>query len=194
MATVWPKGLGNGMKPLARRSPSIVNSAWGVLFMWDGRAASLEAQALGPIAAPPEMNQPLDRLVRIAVRDPPTTSRCSRRLPAPGRSRRHGSRQAIATYERTIVSGAGAVRCLDRGRRSAISAAAKRGFALFNGQARGARSAMPAGISAMTVSTTSACPTPMKAAAGCCAHVLKMQHAFKTPGLREIARRGPVHA
>jgi cytochrome c peroxidase len=43
------KAMGNDMKALDRRSPSIINSAWGKLFMWDGRAASLEEQALGPI-------------------------------------------------------------------------------------------------------------------------------------------------
>src|SRR5262249_16166665 len=32
-----PKGVGHGMKQLARRSPTIVNAAYGEVFMWDGR-------------------------------------------------------------------------------------------------------------------------------------------------------------
>src|SRR3977135_1263567 len=31
-------GVGRGMAKLDRRSPTIINSAWGALFMWDGRA------------------------------------------------------------------------------------------------------------------------------------------------------------
>src|SRR6267378_2506896 len=58
-----PKGVGHGMKQLGRRSPSIVNAAFGQIFMWDGRAGSLEEQALGPIQANVEMNLPIDKLM-----------------------------------------------------------------------------------------------------------------------------------
>jgi cytochrome c peroxidase len=34
-------GIGHGMAKLDRRSPSIVNAAWGAIFMWYGRAANL---------------------------------------------------------------------------------------------------------------------------------------------------------
>ena len=37
--------------------------AWGELFFWDGRASSLEEQALMPIADSNEMNQSLDTLI-----------------------------------------------------------------------------------------------------------------------------------
>ena len=30
-------GVGHGMAKLGRRSPTIVNAAWGAIFMWDGR-------------------------------------------------------------------------------------------------------------------------------------------------------------
>src|SRR5919202_1767328 len=58
-----PRGIGHGMKQLGRRSPTIVNAAYGEIFMWDGRAGSLEEQALGPIRADVEMNLPLDQLM-----------------------------------------------------------------------------------------------------------------------------------
>src|ERR1700687_4262151 len=41
-------GVGPGMAKLGRRSPTVVNAAWGAIFMWDGRLANLEEQALGP--------------------------------------------------------------------------------------------------------------------------------------------------
>lgn len=42
-------GVGHGMAKLGRHSPTVVNAAWGAIFMWDGRLANLEEQALGPI-------------------------------------------------------------------------------------------------------------------------------------------------
>ena len=49
-------GVGYGMQKLGRHSPTVVNAAWGGIFMWDGRLATLEDQALGPIQSPGEMN------------------------------------------------------------------------------------------------------------------------------------------
>src|SRR5829696_8471942 len=56
-------GVGHGMTKLGRRSPSIINAAWGEILMWDGRAVNLEEQALGPIQSPGEMNMPIEQLM-----------------------------------------------------------------------------------------------------------------------------------
>ncbi|WP_335546371.1 cytochrome-c peroxidase [Neobacillus drentensis] len=48
----------------ARNSPTIINSGYYKTNFWDGRAASLEEQALGPIQNPNEMNQTLVELVK----------------------------------------------------------------------------------------------------------------------------------
>jgi cytochrome c peroxidase len=50
---------GNG----ARNSPTVVNSGYYNSNFWDGRAASLEEQAVGPIQNSDEMNQPLNELI-----------------------------------------------------------------------------------------------------------------------------------
>ena len=54
-------GVGHGMNKLGRHSPTVVNAAWGAIFMWDGRLPNLEEQALGPIQSPGEMNMPLEQ-------------------------------------------------------------------------------------------------------------------------------------
>ncbi|NOX46080.1 MAG: cytochrome-c peroxidase [Chlorobi bacterium] len=41
-----------------RNSPSVINTAWMPSFFWDGRAATVEDQALGPVPNPVEMNLP----------------------------------------------------------------------------------------------------------------------------------------
>jgi cytochrome c peroxidase len=47
-------GVGHGMPKLGRHSPSIVNAAWGAIFMWDGRLPTLEDQALARSSRPPK--------------------------------------------------------------------------------------------------------------------------------------------
>ena len=50
-------------KPLARATPSLYNVVYSTIFMWDGRAASLEEQALGPVYDPEEMGSNPQELV-----------------------------------------------------------------------------------------------------------------------------------
>ena len=97
---------------------------------------------------------------------------------------------AIATYERTVVSGEAPVDRWIKGQQGAISASAQRGFKLFNGKARcsachsGWRftddSFHDIGISDTDIGRGAELPG-----------IVKMQHAFKTPGLRNIDQRAP---
>ncbi len=47
----------------ARATPTIVNTAYNSIQMWDGRKRSLEEQATGPMESPDEMNTNLARLL-----------------------------------------------------------------------------------------------------------------------------------
>ena len=49
-----------------RKAPSFVNQAWTLYphFFWDGRAGSLEEQALGPIANPIEMGNTHEAMIK----------------------------------------------------------------------------------------------------------------------------------
>ena len=49
---------------LDRHSPTIINAAWGKSYFWDGRAATLEDQAAGPIESNVEMNLPIGEAVK----------------------------------------------------------------------------------------------------------------------------------
>ncbi len=183
------KGLGEGMKPLDRRVPAISNSAWGALYMWDGRATSLEDQALDPLEAPREMHQSLDRLVQ-------TLSGLSEYKPlfaAAFPRQAIGAlpiAEALATYERTIVSPAAPFDAWIEGDDTAISDAARRGFDLFNNKARCASC-----HGGWTMTDDGFHDTGLPGAdpgrGAIVPNVLKMQHAFKTPGLRNVARRAP---
>jgi len=184
-----PKGVGHGMKQLGRRSPTIVNAAFGQIFMWDGRASSLEEQALGPIRADVEMNLPIDQLIEklksISGYIPPFRAAFPKEGLAP-----ESIAKAIATYERTVVSGRAPFDAWIEGDEKAISEQAKRGFTLFNTKAGCSNchsgwnftddSFHDTGLPDGDIGRGKFFPS-----------VVKMGHAFKTPGLREITRRGP---
>jgi cytochrome c peroxidase len=184
-----PKGVGHGMKQLGRRSPTIVNAAWGQIFMWDGRAASLEEQALGPIQADAEMNLPLDQLMQRLTAVAEYRPLFDAAFPGEGMGPPTVAK-AIATYERSVVSNKAPFDAWLDGDDKAISEEAKRGFAIFNAKAGCASchvgwnftddSFHDIGLASDDIGRGKFMP-----------QVVKMQYAFKTPGLREITRRGP---
>lgn len=60
----FSKGVGG--KLTARNTPSVMNMAMRETFFWDGRATSLEAQVVGPVENPNEMNLPFaDAVQRV---------------------------------------------------------------------------------------------------------------------------------
>ena len=184
-----PTGVGHLMKRLGRRSPTIINAAFGVIFMWDGRAESLEQQALGPIQADVEMAMPLDELLKRlkAIGEYPPLFEAA--FPGKGITAENIGK-AIATYERTVISGRAPFDAWIDGDERAISDAAKRGFALFNSKADCNKchsgwnftddSFHDIGLASPDIGRGKILP-----------EVLKSQHAFKTPGLREITHRAP---
>lgn len=177
------------MKTLGRRSPTIINVAYGQIFMWDGRADTLEEQALGPIQAEVEMNLPLSELMSRLQEVPEYVALFKAAFPKDGITEINIAR-AIATYERTVVSGLAPFDAWIDGNDGAISDAAKRGFALFNAKADCA--ACHSGWNFTDDSFHDiGLETDDMGRAKIVPDVVKMERAFKTPGLREISRRGP---
>lgn len=116
-----------------RNSGSIIAAAYMRYQFWDGRAGSLEKQALGPIHNPIEMGETLENVVRkltaipgyreefrsVFGKDPDTD----------------GIAKAIASFERTILPGPAPYDRYLAGEKHAMSASALRGMHLFNGKA-----------------------------------------------------------
>lgn len=135
----WSDGLktaiGNGQKVLGRHTPTIVNTAYNKHQFWDGRAKSLEEQALGPIQAAGEMNQDLDELVKELKAIPGYKTLFEKAYPGKGISK-DTIGKAIASFERTIVSKDSPFDQYIKGNKKALSKSAIRGFELFEGKAR----------------------------------------------------------
>lgn len=183
-----PKGRGHGMGELGRRTPTVLNLAWARLLFWDGRAKSLEEQALGPIASDAEMHQDLDTLVAELKAIPDYDIRFQATFPDQGVTK-DTIGKAIATYERTIVSGMAPFDRWVAGDENAISEPAKRGFDLFNGKAN--CSACHTGWSFTNHGFADIGLPDADIGRGAFSTIDSMQHAFKTPTLRDVARRGP---
>jgi cytochrome c peroxidase len=182
-------GVGHGMAKLGRHSPTIINAAWGAIFMWDGRLANLEEQALGPIQSPGEMNMQIDQLMDRLASIPEYKPLFDAAFPGDG-MKVATLAKAIATYERTVVSERAPFDAWIEGNEKAISEEAKRGFALFNGKAQ--CSACHEGWNFTNEGFQDiGLPSDDVGRGKFLPGVIKMQHAFKTPSLREISRRSP---
>jgi len=184
-----PTGVGHGMKQLGRRSPTIVNAAFGEIFMWDGRAPTLEDQALGPIQANVEMNLPIEKLIEKLRAIEGYKPLFEAAFPGKGIVPDTIAR-AIATYERTVVSGRAPFDDWIDGDEKAISEPAKRGFVLFNTKGNCAQCHSGWNFTDDSFHDLGL-PTADIGRAKIVPGIEQMKHAFKTPGLREITLRGP---
>lgn len=174
-----------------RSAPTILNSAYHKLQFWDGRSGSLEDQALGPIANPIEMNLPVEEAVKRikaidgyakqfdAVFDDGVTA--------------DNLAKAIASFERTVVSGNSPYDRFKAGDESALSEQAQLGMKLFFGKANcsachagahlsdGAFHNLGVGYDGKFSDQGREAISKMEGDRG----------SFKTPPLRDIARTGP---
>jgi cytochrome c peroxidase len=135
------KGFSNGLQMSDaypgtkhwRHVPTVLNAAYAKHQFWDGRASSLEEQALGPIQAPIEMNQNLTHLVEKLDNIPYYREQFKKVFNGPVTAQNLA--KAIASFERTIVSRPGRVDKFLSGDKSALNDSEKRGFDLFMGKA-----------------------------------------------------------
>jgi len=117
-----------------RNSPVVLNSAYQKHQFWDGRARSLEQQALGPIQTDVEMNMPLKELVPKLRKIKGYAPLFEKAYPGEGITK-ESIAKAIASFERTVVSPDSPFDKYAKGDKKAISKKAKEGFALFKGKA-----------------------------------------------------------
>jgi cytochrome c peroxidase len=118
----------------SRNSGTILDAAYMNFQFWDGRAASLEEQALGPIHNPMEMGETLENVVRKLNAIP--GYRTQFRAVFGTDVTEDGIAKAIAAFERTVVTGPSPYDRYLAGEMGALSAAAQRGLGVFSGKGR----------------------------------------------------------
>lgn len=99
------KALSRGVKGRhsQRSAMSLVNLLWVERLFWDGRATSLEEQALVPIQDPNEMNLSLEEACR-RLESHPTYPKLFRKAFGKKEITAEGIGKAIAQFERTLIS------------------------------------------------------------------------------------------
>jgi cytochrome c peroxidase len=117
-----------------RNSPTLVNVAYQKYLFSDGRALSLEDQALFPMMSAFEMNRNLD-FVEEVIRSVPAYVDAFQKVFG-GEVTRERMAMAIAAFERTILSVNSPLDKYLKGDRNAISDDAKKGLELFMGKAK----------------------------------------------------------
>lgn len=174
----------------ARRTPTVLNSAWLAALMWDGRANSLENQAVLPITTAHEMNFDMAALVQRLHEIPGYQPLFQQAF---GDSEITPTRvtQSLASFQRTLVSREAAFDRWVAGDDLAISEEAKQGMALFTGKANCVAchsswrftddSFHDIGLKTADLGRGSKVPP----------EVTLMQYAFKTPSLRDLPINGP---
>ncbi len=196
-----PLSVGVGGQPGKRHAPTVINSAYSTLQFWDGRAASLEKQAKGPMTNPVEMAHSLDGVVKRLQAD----------AKYPGMFKEAwGTDQitidmvakSIASFERTVIAGDSPFDEFYYGHNSkALSSEAQSGLRVFMSPKKGNCAVCHSigkdsslftdnkfhnlGIGADTRGELNDLgrynETKVEADKGC----------FKTPSLRNLANRGP---
>ncbi len=177
-------GVGWDGQALPRRTPGIWNTAWGDSFFWDGRATSLEAQAWGPLASPREMGLGIDQVLRRLRRSHDYRQLFSDAFGSPEPTAKRVA-QALATFERALVSPETPFDRWIAGDSTAISASAQRGFRIFS--TRGGCIKCHSGWNFTNGSFADTGLPSTDPGRSAIVDNPALRQAFKTPSLREIA-------
>ncbi|GAB6167377.1 hypothetical protein JCM19992_33770 [Thermostilla marina] len=124
-----PTSTGIGKQVGGRNAPTVLNAAYAPAQFWDGRAASLEEQAVGPVANPIEMGNTLENMVETLKGIPGYVDRFEKVFGTEPTA--DGFAKAVAAFERTILAGNSPYDRYQAGDESAMSEAAVRGMNLF---------------------------------------------------------------
>ncbi len=120
-----------------RSAPTVINRALSDAQFWDGRAISLEEQAKGPLINSIEMGMPDHDAVVAKLKNIKGYHRLfARAFGKPGIINIDKVAQAIAAFERTVLSGNSKYDRYQAGDKKAMTDAEVRGMALFNDKAR----------------------------------------------------------
>ncbi len=173
-------------------APTVINRAYSLNQFWDGRAATLEEQAKGPIQNPIEMGAThedcVGKLNKIAG-----YRQMFGRVFGKEEIDIDNVAKAIATFERTVLSGNSAFDKYSAGNKKAMTSAQVRGMDVYFNKAKcdqchEGMNFTSNGYHNLGVGSDKATPDVGRFA------VTKQDRdwgAFKTPTLRDVAHTGP---
>jgi cytochrome c peroxidase len=175
-----------------RRSPTLINRAYGRAFFWVGRALTLEDQVVQPILHRDEMDMTIPAVLDRLRESPSYEDRFVTAFQQP--LSEATLRNALASYVRSILSGGSPYDRYVGGDKSALSEQAQLGLRIFRGKANCASCHVGPNLSDEQFHNTGIAWLD-----GQWKDIGRAQWsrnrddtgAFKTPTLREVARTGP---
>jgi len=125
---------GVGDKPGERNALSVLNAAYNTNLLWDGRSVTLEDQVRYPVTHPLEMAMTPERVEDYLAARPEYAAPFKEAFGEDWIAWENVC-QALASFERTLLTGNAPFDRFIAGRRDAVPAAARRGWDLFRGKA-----------------------------------------------------------
>lgn len=128
--------IGIGGQKGGRSAPTVINRAYSTLQFWDGRSASLEDQVKGPLANPIEMTTEKSEALAHQetvkrIRAIPGYVALFRKVFGTDQITIDHVAQAVATFERTVLSGNSPYDRYQAGDKNALTASQVRGQDIF---------------------------------------------------------------
>lgn len=124
-----PFSVGIGGAKGGINAPTVYNAALNFRQFWDGRAASLEEQAAGPVHNPIEMGSNWDEVLAKLGKDADLVAQFRKAYPDGLKPK--NIQDAIAVFERSLVTPNARFDKYLRGDRNALTAEELRGYQLF---------------------------------------------------------------
>jgi cytochrome c peroxidase len=184
--------MGGSGKRETRHTPTIINRAWGKSQLWDGRMPTLEAQVVNAVTQPDEMGTSAEEVIQ-RLRGIHGYAPLFAAAFGDGAITFERIEQAIATFERTVVSGNSAYDRYLAGDKTALTKRQRAGLDFFNHKGECAECHAGPNFTAekfanLGIGTDGSAPDPGLEA-------VTKKHGdygkFKVPTLRDVARRGP---
>ena len=125
-----PTSTGIGNQVGGANSPTVINAAYADVQFWDGRAPTLEEQALGPMENPIEMGHKIAEMI-AQLNTIPAYKERFQKVFGTGVTE-DGVAKAIAAFERTVLSGNSPYDKYQAGDKAALNESQVRGMEPFD--------------------------------------------------------------
>ncbi|GBR13682.1 cytochrome-c peroxidase [Asaia spathodeae] len=180
--------------------PTVYNAVFSIAQFWNGRAADLAAQAAGPVTNPVEMGAHDWDGVAAIIAAAPEYRTAFASLYGAGAVNQKTVTNAIAEYEKTLITPDSPFDLYLKGDNSAITAQEKRGYERFkaigcsgchSGVAVGGDAYEVMGLEGPYFSERKAGLTDVDSGREGFTHAIEDHQRFKVPNLRNIALTAP---
>jgi cytochrome c peroxidase len=123
--------IGHGWQKGPRNNPTVLNAVFNAAQFWDGRAADLQEQAMGPLQAPVEMNNTPERIEETLKSIPEYVEEFKQTFGGKNPVTIDNAARALAAFETTLITPNAPFDRFMKGDDKAMTKQQQEGLALF---------------------------------------------------------------